>query len=113
MAHRGNELVLHLLQAAALGDILEGYDHAQDMPLLDERGGAVFDWNRGAVLTPEDFIALADGFATAHALEDRAGGLGIGGAVGVAMVNDLMGVAAFQLFRCVAQGARGGLVDEG
>ena len=46
-------------------------------------------------------------------LEDGAGGLGVRRAVGVAVVNDLVHVAAGQLLGRVAEGARGGLIDEG
>ena len=106
VAYGGDELVFHLLQAAALGDVLEGYDHAGDLAILNERVGAVLDWKRSAVAAPENLVAHADGLAATQGLENGTGGPGIGCAVGVAVVDDLVDVAAGQFIGGVAQGAR-------
>src|ERR1035438_2298479 len=108
----GGELVLHQFEAAALGDILEGHDHAGDMPILNDRAGAVLDGNGGAVIAPEDLIAHVDGLAVAHGLENWAVVSGAGCAVGVAMVDGFVDVAIFQLGGGVTENARSGLVDK-
>ena len=73
VAHGGDELVLHFFKTPPLGDVLEGDHHAGDVPVIHERVGAVLDRNGGAVLTPENLVSHADGFAAAQGLQDRIG----------------------------------------
>ena len=113
VAHRGDELVFHLFKAAPFRYILEGDDHAGDAAVVHERVGAVLDRNGVSILTPEDFVAHADGFAAAHGLQDGVGGFGVRCAVGVAVVNDLVHVAACKLPGRVAQRTCAGFVNEG
>src|SRR5580658_10267165 len=113
MAYGRDELVLHALKPAAIGDVLKGHNHAGDLAIVDERRGCVLHRNRSSIVTPEDFVPHANRFAAAQALKNRTVGLGIRCAIDVAMVNDLVYIAARQLFGGISESARSGLVDKG
>ena len=112
MAHGRDELVLHLFEATALGDVLECDDHAGDAAVLDQWAGGVFNRDERAIGAPEDFIVHADTFLAPHALENGAGDLGIERAIGVAVVDYVMHVAAGELLRTIPERACAGFVDE-
>ena len=97
VAYRGDELVFHLLQAPPLAHVLERHHHAANLAFFKQRSGAVFDRNRRPVLAPEHFVPHADRLATPQRLQNRAGRSRIRSPVGVAVMDQLMQIAAHQL----------------
>ena len=123
----GDELVLHAVEGAALGGVGEGDDDAGCLACglgvvraglkfgldLNLGAGDVLDREAAAVLAPEDLIRDADGVEIADRLLDGTLFGRVGGAIGVAVVDEVVHVAAEDLFGFEADHLGGGRIDDG
>src|SRR6266851_4593323 len=106
----GDELVLHAVEGAALGDVGEGDDYA-DSPGFAAPGGVgvdlgaghVVDGEAGSIFAPEDLVGDADGVQVDEALANRRVLGGVVRAVGAGVVDEVVEVAAEHLVLLVAE----------
>ncbi len=113
VADGGDELILHLLKALAFGHVLEGDDDAGGAAAIDERAGYVLNREAGAILAPVDLVTHSDGRVELQAVVDGAIVRGVRTAVGMAMVGQVVHVAAENLIRVVAEHVGGTGIEEG
>ncbi len=113
VAHGGDELVLHAIEAAALRDIREGDDRTAYDSVVHELAGDVFHGEGGAVLAPEDLVVHAHRLLGVERPLDGAILVSIGRAVRLGVVDQLVRVLADDLVHLVAEHAGAGLVAEG
>src|ERR1035437_5784663 len=112
MANRGDEFVLHALQAPPLRNILERHHHACNLAVLNERVGTVFHGNCSAILPPEHLIAQAHALSPSHSFENRAVQPRIRCTVGLAVTDQVEHATTGDLLRGIAQHPRSGFIDK-
>ena len=98
---------------AALADVAEHDDRADDDAAVADRRRGVFDPDRRAVLAPEHLAFDLVHGAVAKRRVDRAVMIGIVPPVMMGVMNDRVDFLADQFFRRPAQHPLGGRIDEG
>jgi len=107
----GNELVLHALDVAALGDVAEAHHGAGDLPVLTHWHDGEFDRETRAVLAPEQLLVAFQGCASAHYDRGRALLAWIRTAVSPGVVEEVVNARPAQLLEGVAGQAGSAGVD--